>query len=94
MYKQNNNRLKSINIKQSSLSSLYAYTYSDQYITDKIELLTNEINDIKLSFDGYEYYLWTNSLYNNVDRFPQSYEDESDEYDRNNRDSLINNLPT
>ena len=88
------NKLKSIKIKQSSLSSLYASTYSDQYITDKIELLTNEINDIKLSFDGYEYYLWTNSLYNNVDRFPQSYEDEADEYDRNNRDSLINNLPT
>ena len=88
------NKLKSIKIKQSSLDSLNASTYSDQYITDKIELLTKEINDIKLSFDGYEYYLFTNSLYNNVDRFPQSYEDEADEYDRNNRDSLINNLPT
>ena len=88
------NKLKSIKSKQSALDSLNAATYSDQYTVQKIDSLTKEINDIKLSFDGYEYYLWTNSLYNNVDRFPQSYEDEADEYDRNNRDSLINNLPS
>jgi hypothetical protein len=88
------NKLMTIKGKQSSIDELNAASYSDQYTTDKLDLLTKEINDIKLSFDGYEYYLWTNSYYNNIDRFPQSYEDDADEYDANNRDSLINNLPT
>ena len=87
------NKLKSIKIKQASLTTLNSNTYSDQYTVQKINALNKEIDDIKLSFDGYEYYLWTNSLYNNVDRFPQSYEDDADNYDANNRDSLINNLP-
>lgn len=88
------NKLNSIKVKQDAITELNAAPYSDQYVTDKIELLTKEINDIKLSFDGYEYYLYTNSLYNSYARFPKSYEDEADEYDANNRDSLINNLPT
>ncbi len=88
------NKLMSIKSKNSSIDELNAASYSDQYTVQKIEQLTGEINDIKLSFDGFEYYLWTNDLYNNVDRFPQSYEDEADEYDANNRDNLINNLPT
>ena len=88
------NKLTSINNKLASISSLNAAPYSDQYTVQKIETLNREINDIKLSFDGYEYYLWINSLYNNINRFPQSYEDAADEYDRNNRDSLINNLPS
>lgn len=88
------NKLKSINSKESSLTELNSATYSDQYTVQKINALIKEINDIKMSFDGYEYYLWTNDYYNNVNRFPQSYEDDADEYDANNRNSLTNNLPT
>jgi len=87
------NKLKSIESKLVSIDELNANTYSDIYTDNKIKQLNSEIDEIKLSFDGYEYYLYTNQYYNNVERFPQSYIDESDEYDSNNRDSLINNLP-
>lgn len=87
------NKLKSIEGKLASIADLSSSNYSDIYISNKIEQLNDEIDEIKLSFDGYEYYLYTNQYYNNVERFPQSYIDEADEYDSNNRDSLINNLP-
>ena len=87
------NKLRSIESKQVSISELTASTYSDIYVSNKIQQLNDEISEIKLSFDGYEYYLYTNQYYNNVERFPQSYIDAADEYDSSNRDNLINNLP-
>jgi len=87
------NKLKQIEIKNASITQLQQLSYSDAYTLAKIDSLTKEIDDIKLSFDGYEYYLWTNDFYNSFDRFPKSYEDDADEYDANNRDGLINNLP-
>lgn len=87
------NKLKQIEIKNNSITRLKSQSYSDIYTISKIESLTKETDDIKLSFDGYEYYLWSNDYYNNFDRFPKSYEDDANEYDANNRDSLINNLP-
>jgi hypothetical protein len=87
------NKLKQIEIKQSSISQIESLTYSDAYTVAKLKSLSDEIDTIKLSFDGFEYYMWTNQYYNSFDRFPKSYEDEAAEYDTNNRDSLINNLP-
>ena len=87
------NKLSSINTKTNAISDILLSSYSDSYTVKKITDLQNEIDQIKLSFDGYEYYLYTNEYYNNLDTFPKDYLDSADEYDVNNRDSLINNLP-
>jgi hypothetical protein len=85
------NKLNKINQKNATITELSSYT--DTYTVNKVKNIQKEIDDIKLSFDGFEYSLYTNDLYNNLDIFPQSYEDDASEYDSANRDSLINNLP-
>lgn len=87
------NKLSAINSKLTAIEQINSQSYSDAYIVKKLSDLQNEIDQIKLSFDGYEYYLYTNEYYNSLERFPQSYVDEASDYDTNNRDSLINNLP-
>jgi hypothetical protein len=87
------NKLNSLNSKLAAKAQIDSVSYSDVYTVSKSNSLQSEINDILLSFDGYEYYLYTNDFYNNLEIFPKSYEDEAGEYDSNNRDSLINNLP-
>ena len=74
----------------------------------KIENNKKEIDDLFSSFDGYESYLYNTNkfIYNTTQKkFTESISDtsssdfvdelltESTEYDKNNRDSLINNTP-
>jgi len=78
----------------SASSSIYPF-YTQEY-----ESAQSQLNDIVDSFDGYESYLYRTGNYNytNGQFISSSYIAEMDSsasyYDRNNRDSLINNCPS
>ena len=77
----------------SASGSTYPY-YSQEWTS-----IQGQINDIANSFDGYESYLYRNGDYDRISGsfISSSYiaelETSASAYDKNNRDSLINNCP-
>ncbi len=85
------------NLYSASLSSSIPYPY---YLNESC-ILNNQINELIYSFDGFESYLFTqgNYTYNLASGsfFSSSYISDADYsaslYDKNNRDSLLANVP-
>lgn len=99
-----NSQIKELTLIDSGSSSVY----DRLSVYDSLESAKSSVDDIINSFDGYESYLYKSGkfIYNtNLGTFVEtsgsviksSYvstlESDSVEYDRNNRDSLINNSP-
>ena len=94
-----------LNITLATLDARYNLSLSSSvtypYYTSERNSIVSQMTDLVDSFDGYESYLFNSD---NFVYIPQSssfadsvyvadYDSLSEEYDRNNKDSLINNIP-
>jgi len=90
------NKLSQLNALSSSLVSMQSNASTNSFIsasyTSDFNSTSTQINAIYQSFDGYESYLYANQDVISGSAY-QNYLTDAIEYDRANRDSLMNNAP-